>query len=323
MNIEQNVDILISRFENSLSKHLINNPKLSRFSEGLKYSLLPPGKFFRPNLAFFSFCDKTGLSPEELFNNETEALKNIENFCYFLEVHHVYTLLHDDMPCMDDDDLRRSKASHHKQFSEWEALLTGDAYQVLSWRYLSYIDHPNFQRLYRLATWSLGAKGLILGQYLDLSKMMKSSFEYVLKTHELKTARLIQLSIAGAALLANKDFRPIKQSWRLGYSLGLSFQFLDDLFDLEETQSSSETNHEQDIQPWINFKPQSLEVLESVLEKTDDLLKDHPYTSCYVKKYFKKNLNELQKQKTSLRVHLSDNELDRIESLLKLVCLND
>ena len=151
---------------------------------------------------------------------------------------------------------------------------------------------------------------------------MKSSFEYVLKTHELKTARLIQLSITGAALLANKDFQTIKQSWRLGYTLGLSFQFLDDLFDLEETQVS-ETTHEQDIQPWINFKSQSLELLESVLTKTNDLLKDHLYTSCYVKKYFAKNLNELQKQKSSLKVYLNDNELDRIESLLKLVCLNN
>ena len=154
-----------------------------------------------------------------------------------MEIHHAYTLVHDDLPCMDDDAVRRGRPSTHRQFGEWQALLAGDGLSTLSYRALSLIKSPQLPRLLRYTSWALGPKGLIGGQHLDLSGEMTRSFSQLMATHKLKTSRLMQVALVGSGLLTEgADLRTLKTPHRLGEYLGISFQLLDDLGELGDEQ---------------------------------------------------------------------------------------
>ncbi len=158
------------------------------------YSLFPAGKLFRPTLAAKLYEDLTGLT-------DFTVKDPLPLLCVALEWHHVYSLIHDDLPCMDDDDFRRGRESSHKKFNEWKALLAGDGLINATYYLLSKIKHPRAQDLISFASWSLGPKGLIHGQELDLS-CKDISFKDVIRIHELKTGRLMQLACVGTHYLA-------------------------------------------------------------------------------------------------------------------------
>ncbi|MGK0367665.1 MAG: geranylgeranyl pyrophosphate synthase, partial [Thermoproteota archaeon] len=197
---------LYTELESKLHQFLIQHCPTSVDSAPFLYASLPAGKLFRPLLA----C----AIANDINNGPVE--NNLFNFAIALELHHTYTLIHDDLPCMDDDDIRRGRPSTHKKFNEWIAILTGDGLLNLSYRALAEIDHPSLSSLIKFFSWALGPKGLIQGQVFDLSEDCQKSFTRLLRMHELKTGRLLQVAILGATLLSNEpDTIPLKETKNL------------------------------------------------------------------------------------------------------------
>lgn len=241
-----------------------------QFSEVYKYSLFPPGKLFRPLLALSSFFD----AQNKTVSSQIHAKDNISFLCSALEVHHTYTLMHDDLPCMDDDKERRGRASSHIQFNEWKALLGGDGLLNMSYALIAQINNKNNSIINKIFSWCLGPKGLIQGQVLDLSGEMTHSFENIVHTHKLKTSRLIQASLIGGNLCSDGAInrKKVFDLARIGQELGLLFQFFDDLSELSEETISS---HELKVNPWLHYFPESLNQTIHSLTKTKNLLNEH------------------------------------------------
>jgi geranylgeranyl pyrophosphate synthase len=221
---------------------------LPGLSEVMKYAVLPAGKLFRPRLVEAMTLD---------LNQELTA--NFLHLATAIELHHAYTLIHDDLPAMDNDLVRRGKPATHVAFGEWKAILAGDALLIASIQELALLNHKNAWEIHRLMTWATGAKGLIEGQFRDLSADGKLDFSHVLRIHELKTGRLIQLATLGPYLLTSEQtFRNKVEFLRLGREIGVSFQLLDDLSELLAPDVS---DHEKTINPFISSLESALNEL--------------------------------------------------------------
>jgi farnesyl diphosphate synthase len=202
----------------------------------MRYSVLGGGKRFRP-LLFFAGAEA---GPERLPEDAVDAAAA-------LELLHTYSLVHDDLPCMDDDELRRGQPTCHVRFGEATALLAGDALQTLGFELLASRpagDELGVRRARAVAMTAraLGVEGMAGGQALDLaaSGLAVPAGERAsrLKTiHALKTGRLIRLSAELGALHAGADAATLASVGRYGDALGLLFQIADDLLDV--TQDSA------------------------------------------------------------------------------------
>ena len=248
--------------ERNLRTHLLGLKKESSlFHEALEYSVLPAGKLFRPLLACAVFADHCGLATlEKELSNSRSALAKCASA---LEIHHAYTLVHDDLPCMDDDDMRRGRPSTHKAYGQWQAVLAGDALLHHSHALVGSIAHEADYKMRQFFSWALGAKGLILGQVLDLNGSIHQNFSNLVRTHQLKTGRLIQTSLYLGSACANSslDLKETKSIMGFGEALGVSFQLLDDLSEGTEELSK----HEKSVNPFINFPEESLRTLAKTL----------------------------------------------------------
>lgn len=241
-----------SQWVNHINKKLLdllnqNTPK-HEFKNVIEYSLLPAGKLFRPLLVLNAAKDLNRITEDHL------------TFAAAIEMHHTYTLIHDDLPAMDDDDERRGRPSCHIKFTEHDAILAGDALLAISFGALSELS-SHCQILLKKMYEYTGAQGLILGQVKDLAKE-NDSIENILEIHELKTARLIQLSLVGSAIICNKQDL-INDLEDLGKYIGINFQLLDDLCELTEIQ----TGHELDINPFLKFDSKKL--FQIILENNE------------------------------------------------------
>ena len=215
--------LVASRVENQkLENYLYKKLPAHRFVDVCTYLFKHPGKLFRSHLI-------------EKLADDLKINKDIIPLCAFVEVHHTYTLIHDDLPAMDDDDMRRGIKSTHLQYDEASAILAGDALLNASYSFLADMHDPSdSQKLLRLSSWCCGAKGLISGQYFDLEQRQKS-FEEILRIHELKTSRLFQFCSLGCFILCDDKKHKTKDFMRLGSLIGLIFQILDDYQDRNET----------------------------------------------------------------------------------------
>lgn len=269
--INENISALLNHY---LQKHV----GINTFLETYRYSVIPAGKLFRPILACLAYCDFSNHDPLKMNFRPKDS---ISLFSSALELHHVYTLMHDDLPCMDDDKMRRGRKASHIQFNQWQALLAGDGLSILSFNLMSQMNIRHAQKLIKIATWTTGPKGLIYGQYLDLSKEMSKSFANVMETHLLKTARLIQLSLLGGQIIAEDQINQnSKEIWKFGKSLGIIFQLLDDLDDYLELEDNDQS-HEAIINPWINYPLES----ENLLLKELNVLKRYGERLVYTREY--------------------------------------
>lgn len=195
--------------------------------EAMHYSLTAGGKRIRPILVL-EFCRMLG-------GDIQKALP----FACAVEIIHCYSLIHDDLPCMDDDDLRRGRPSCHKQFDEATALLAGDALLTLAFEAVasaSNIDmlgaEPCINAVKTLAVCS-GADGMVGGQILDLLNENKKIDEQTLNiTHMKKTAALIKAACKLGAIAANATEEVAKQCDKFGQELGMAFQIVDDILDV-------------------------------------------------------------------------------------------
>lgn len=263
--------------------------------EVMKYAVIPAGKLFRPRLV------------EALANDFGQGMSSShKHLASALELHHAYTLVHDDLPAMDNDLIRRGKPSTHAAFGEWKAILAGDALLISSFEELMKMKHPKVIELHRLFTWATGAKGLISGQFLDLKAQGKSSLSEVIRIHELKTGRLIQIATVGSYLLSHKStcLRGIIDYLRLGREIGVSFQLLDDLNELTDEEVS---DHEKTINPFL-FQPfETLKELQVSLKRLKKITHEHKliHLEKMLNDYFKKNQSNLESKFDVLQRNLA------------------
>lgn len=207
-------------FEEKLQNSL-NHLEDSRVKEAMLYSLCAPGKRLRPQL-LYGVLKAYGV-------NESQG----DRCAIAIEMIHSYSLIHDDLPCMDNDDLRRGKKTCHKQFDEATALLAGDALLSEAFGYVctaTYQATVNNDLVSEFVK-AIGANGMILGQMIDLlSENKKIDSDTISKIDLLKTGCLFSLALVCGCLIANK--KSDIEIWRnIGYKLGLAFQIQDDCLD--------------------------------------------------------------------------------------------
>jgi len=195
--------------------------------DAMDYSLQAGGKRIRPMLVF---------SVIDAFGKATEI--GLPVACS-IEMIHTYSLIHDDLPSMDDDDLRRGKPTNHIVFGQANAILAGDALLTLSFNVLADINHPNVSPEQKLAIISeiakcAGAEGMVGGQTADMSSEEKeislAELEYI---HEHKTGKLLSASILTGAILAGANQEQMSALSKFSRHLGLAFQIRDDILDVE------------------------------------------------------------------------------------------
>lgn len=294
MQTQQIEKMLYHHLEQGLPEHSVK--------EVYQYASLPGGKLFRPHLVWAILLD---LNPALYQDSQEDMRSNHSKLSCAVEFHHTYTLLHDDLPCMDNDLMRRGKPCTHIAYNEWMALLAGDGLLNMSYQLLAKINHPRAMDLLRFFSWSLGPKGLIHGQVMDLSAEMTTSFANTLRTHELKTARLIQVAIVGSSLMAleKKNYALEKNLWKYSRHLGINFQLIDDLSELAEKELS---DHEKNVNPWIHFRSESFERTLSGLREFAEL--SHKlkliHTNRIVKDYYQKMVQIIEKNQDNVNAHL-------------------
>jgi geranylgeranyl diphosphate synthase type II len=194
----------------------------------MHYSLMAGGKRLRPILA---------LAAAEAAGGDA---RTVLPFACAIEMVHTYSLIHDDLPAMDNDDLRRGRPTSHKVFGEGMAILTGDAlltyaFLILSSpHYGSDIPFHNRLRIIEELAHASGIEGMIGGQVLDLDAQNKSlGLDEVARIHSLKTGCLIKASIRIGGIAAEARENEIEALSEYGAHLGLAFQITDDILDLE------------------------------------------------------------------------------------------
>ncbi|MBF6634177.1 MAG: polyprenyl synthetase family protein [Planococcus sp. (in: Bacteria)] len=196
--------------------------------DSMHYSLQAGGKRIRPILLLAVLHE---LSGEE----HPDALK----VAAAIEMIHTYSLIHDDLPSMDDDDLRRGMPTNHKVFGEAVAILAGDALLTYSFGIVARLQHVSSDdkiRLIDLMSVSSGAEGMVGGQILDIEgEEKKLTLEELEQVHRLKTGALLTYSILAGGILAQASNEEIMALSRFGEHLGLAFQIQDDILDVTGT----------------------------------------------------------------------------------------
>ena len=195
--------------------------------EAMRYSLLAGGKRVRPVLLlkFASLC------------GETEE-KAMQAACG-IEMLHTYSLIHDDLPCMDDDDLRRGRPTCHKKFGETIAVLAGDALQAAAFAHVLSADVPMDRRAAMALTLAQAAneQGMCGGQYLDTCRgSVSSTREELLRVHSLKTGALLKAACVMGVQCAGGTSEQINAAGEFASHLGLAFQIRDDILDCISTE---------------------------------------------------------------------------------------
>lgn len=228
-----NLDSYQTRINTFLNEKIdqlpVNAPKLL---EAMRYGLLIGGKRMRPYLAYIT-GEALGL-----------ALSDVDGIAASLECIHAYSLLHDDLPAMDDDDLRRGQPTCHKAFDEATAILAGDSLQTLAFDILANhpfsekIQHKQIKLIQRLVQAS-GYQGMCGGQALDLAATNQQiSLAALEQLHSLKTGALLQASVLMVADCAD-DITAEQQNSLADFAkfVGLAYQVRDDIIDITSTEA--------------------------------------------------------------------------------------
>ncbi len=201
--------------------------QILNFYKSIEYSLAGEGKRFRPVLA---------LSVSDLLGGKHQ---DVLPLALAIEMIHTYSLIHDDLPCMDNDDFRRGSPTNHKVYGEATALLAGDA--LLTEAFSVLVESPReIPRLVQLVSACAGTSGMIGGQVVDLATQTKmvTAAELVQVQHN-KTGALMRASIVGAAIVCEANQRQIHLLEEFATLIGLSFQVADDILDQGKNETGS------------------------------------------------------------------------------------
>ena len=243
----------------------------SRVHEAMRYSVLAPGKRLRPILV---------IAGAEAVGGRAEAV--LDTACA-LELIHAYSLIHDDLPAMDDDDYRRGRLTSHKVFGEAMAILAGDALLTLAFRLIAH----NAARIAPAAVGAVvaevadaaGTDGMVGGQVVDIESEGKViSAEMLDYIHLHKTAALIRVALRVGATLAGGRAETVDAISRAGEALGLAFQIVDDILDVEGNlaelgkTAGSDERKQKATYPSLHGLPASKARARELIEETKRLL---------------------------------------------------
>ena len=242
--------------------------------ESTQYSLVNDGKKIRP-LSFLYLLKYYGVDFTRYFD-----------IALAIELVHTYSLVHDDLPEMDNDDYRWGKYTNHKVFGQDVAVLTGDAMLTLAFEVLSDADiKPELKvRLIKQFANYSGAMGMIAGQIYDVKqKNYDVDADYLRRMHSLKTGRLIELPMDFACLVANKldEYNDVKE---FGQQLGIAYQIKDDILDYYgDFEKIGKLPSDEDMITYLSFYG---------IEECEELLKKHTLNAINVAKRLNNNLLE-------------------------------
>ena len=199
--------------------------------EAMRYAALGPGKRFRPFLT---------VAAAQACNGDRDRALRVGAA---VECLHAYSLVHDDLPAMDDDDLRRGRPTVHKAFDEATAILAGDALQAEAFQILAMpATHPDAEVRLALGTGlarAVGAAGMCGGQALDLAAGdADPDMGWIVRMQRLKTGALIAFSCEAGAMLAHSDKSARAALLSYGFDIGMAFQIADDLLDIEGDEAA-------------------------------------------------------------------------------------
>ena len=286
----QNNSNLESFFQQRVDQFLKTYIKSNNIiDESIVYALEAPGKRVRPTLLYLV---SDALSLE---------LDHADAIAGALETIHTYSLVHDDLPCMDDDDLRRGQPSLHKKYNEATAVLAGDAMQSMALEMLldnQYFTEKQNNLLAKMLLETIGSKGMILGQALDIEYESREANESeILLMCELKTGLLIEFCFLAPLMIADAT----NEKWkRLGKIVGISFQLIDDLLDLQETSENLGKKSQKDIirnkknYPISFGEKKTVELLDTYKAEANNLLQelnlDEHYLSNYIMNLFNRRI---------------------------------
>ncbi|HEU5196926.1 MAG TPA: farnesyl diphosphate synthase [Methylomirabilota bacterium] len=243
----------------------------ARIHEAMRYSVLAPGKRLRPILV---------IAGAEAAGGRAEAV--LDTACA-LELIHAYSLIHDDLPAMDDDDYRRGRLTNHKVFGEAMAILAGDALLTLAFRLIAH----NAGRIAPAAVGEVvaevadaaGTNGMVGGQVVDIESEGKIiSAEMLDYIHLHKTAALIRVALRVGAMLAGGRAETVDAISRAGGALGLAFQIVDDILDVEGNlaelgkTAGSDERKQKATYPSLHGLPASKARARDLIEETKRLL---------------------------------------------------
>jgi geranylgeranyl diphosphate synthase, type II len=219
------IKVLKTEVEFFLEQYFKNKDSYNKkIYEAMSYSINIGGKRIRPILMLLTY------------NMYKKQYKDIMPAAAALEMIHTYSLIHDDLPCMDDDDLRRGKPTNHKVFGEALAVLSGDSLlnEAMSIMFRFSINRDGEAlRACSLISEASGAEGMIGGQVVDiLSEGKNISIDQLLYMHNKKTGELIKAAILSGAILGGASKEEEEQLAHFGEKLGLAFQVKDDILDV-------------------------------------------------------------------------------------------
>lgn len=237
----ERIDYYRTRVNKRLHAALDDNNIPDRLGEAMRYSVLGEGKRVRPLLTYAS-GELGGLAEDQC-----------DGIAASVEMVHAYSLIHDDLPAMDDDDLRRGKPTTHRAFDEATAILAGDALQALAFEVLC-DDAVLFavpQAQSRIVGWlaaAIGPAGMVGGQALDLDAENRDLDESALEdVHRRKTGQLIRAAIMMPAELAGLSTHARSSLDRFASDIGLVFQIRDDLLEVEQDTTTLGKSADSDI----------------------------------------------------------------------------
>jgi farnesyl diphosphate synthase len=198
---------------------------LVKLNEAMRYAVLDGGKRLRPLLALAA-CEAVGGQPQAALRAACAV-----------ELIHAYSLVHDDMPCMDNDMLRRGKPTVHVQFGEAQALLAGDALQALAFELLTptdgSVDVATQAKLCRMLAQAAGGQGMAGGQAIDLASVgLPLDSTQLHEMHRLKTGALLKASVLMGAQCGKPNAAVLNALAEYGSAIGLAFQVVDDILDV-------------------------------------------------------------------------------------------
>ena len=253
---------------------------ISKVTEAIHYSVMNGGKRIRPQII---------LILSEILNVDISN-ENVDLIAAAGELIHCYSLIHDDLPAMDDDDYRRGQLSCHKRFDEATAILTGDAIQPLSLEVLTSIEDPNLSDKTKLEIINLfaracGPEGMVEGQNRDiLSENKKLTEEELDQIHYLKTGKLIEACVLCVCLIKkNIDETLIEKLIEFSNKFGLAFQIRDDILDEIGDQdkigkpTKSDIKNNKSTYPSIMGIEESQKKAQLLIDKALAILQELPF----------------------------------------------
>ena len=219
MNIDKYINNEIILFNKDLDIFLNKHKSNIKLYKVMCYSLKNGGKRLRPIII--------KEIAKSLNINKSQYIKSM----IAIELVHSYSLIHDDLPCMDDDDYRRGRLSTHKKYNEAQAILAGNSLLTMAFNILS---QDSNLLLVKLLSELSGYNGLAGGQSLDIDTIKKKlNYKLIDKIHDLKTAKLFEFCTAAPFIISNKSKQEIKIARNYGKIIGKVFQIIDDVHDYE------------------------------------------------------------------------------------------